>query len=96
MARVRQMAADGVLAETARLVEQGIDPSHRSMSAHGYVHWAAHLRGDATLEEAIQATAKDVRAYSRRQMTWFRRDPDIRWVDPLAVDPLSALEHAIA
>ena len=96
MARVRQMAADGVLAETARLVEQGIDPSHPSMSAHGYVHWAAHLRGDATLEDAIQATAKDVRAYSRRQMTWFRRDPDIRWVDPLAVDPLSALEHAIA
>ena len=96
MARVRQMAADGVLAETAWLVERGIDPSRPSMSAHGYVHWAAHLRGDTTLEEAIQATAKDVRAYSRRQMTWFRRDPDIRWVDPLAVDPLSALEHAIA
>ena len=95
-ARVRQMAADGVLAETARLVERGIDPRLPSMSAHGYVHWAAHLRGDATLEQAIQATAKDVRAYSRRQMTWFRRDPDIRWVDPLAVDPLSALEQAIA
>ncbi len=96
MARVRQMAANGVLAETARLVERGIDPSLPSMSAHGYVHWAAHLRGDASLEDAIQATAKDVRAYSRRQMTWFRRDPDIRWVDPLEVDPLSALEHAIA
>lgn len=95
-ARVRQMVAEGVLAETAGLMERGIDPTLPSMSAHGYVHWAAHLRGAATLDEAIEATAKDVRAYSRRQMTWFRRDPQIRWVDPLAVDPLTALEHATA
>ena len=92
--RVRQMIEAGVLVETASLLERGIDPTLPSMSAHGYVHWAAHLRGDVTLEAAIQATAKDVRAYSRRQMTWFRRDPDIRWVDPVATDPLSLLEQA--
>jgi tRNA dimethylallyltransferase len=62
------------------------------MSGHGYVHWAAHLRGELTLEAAIAATRKDVRAYSRRQTTWFRRDPDIRWVDPTATDPLPLLE----
>jgi tRNA dimethylallyltransferase len=94
--RVRQMVGDGVLAETAALVARGIDPSLPSMSAHGYVHWAAHLRGALTLDGAIEATAKDVRAYSRRQMTWFRRDPDIRWVDPLATDPLELLEHTPA
>ena len=93
IARVRQMVVDGVLTETARLVERGIDPTLPSMSGHGYVHWAAHLRGAVTLEAAIQATAKDVRAYSRRQMTWFRRDPGIQWVDPLATDPLSLLGH---
>lgn len=92
-ARVRQMVVDGVLTETARLVERGTDPTLPSMSGHGYVHWAAHLRGELTLEAAIQATAKDVRAYSRRQMTWFRRDPDVRWVDPLVTDPLSLLDH---
>ena len=92
--RVHQMVDAGVLGETARLVERGVDPSLPSMSAHGYVHWAAHLRGDVSLDAAIQATAKDVRAYSRRQMTWFRRDPDIRWVDPLTTDPLSLLEQA--
>ena len=96
MARVRQMVADGVLAETARLIEGGVDPTLPSMSAHGYVHWAAHLRAELTIEAAIEATARDVRAYSRRQMTWFRRDPEIRWVDPLAVDPLSVLEPANA
>jgi len=96
LARVRQMVADGVLQETARLVDRGVDPTLPSMSAHGYVHWAAHLRAELTIEAAIEATAKDVRAYSRRQMTWFRRDPEIRWVDPLAVDPLSVLGPAQA
>lgn len=95
-ARVGQMVEDGVLAETARLVARGIDPTLPSMSAHGYVHWAAHLRGETSLEAAVTSTVKDVRAYSRRQMTWFRRDPGIRWIDPLAADPLALLEDPAA
>jgi tRNA dimethylallyltransferase len=91
-ARVRQMVDEGVLEETRRLVDAGVDPRLPSMTGHGYVHWAAHLRGETTLEAAIAATAKDVRSYSRRQMTWFRRDPDIQWVDPTAVDALPLLE----
>jgi tRNA dimethylallyltransferase len=94
--RVRQMVDAGVLAETARILGRGIDPTLPSMSAHGYVHWSAHLRGELTLAAAIEATASDVRAYSRRQMTWFRRDPEIRWVDPLTTDPVALLEHAAA
>jgi len=92
-ARVRQMVADGVLEETRRLIDRGLDPGLPSMSGHGYVHWAAHLRGELGLDAAIAATAKDVRAYSRRQMTWFRRDPEIRWVDPTAIDPLTLLDE---
>ena len=91
-ARVRRMVDDGVLDETRRLLERGVDERLPSMSGHGYVHWIAHLRGALTLDAAIAATTKDVRAYSRRQMTWFRRDPEIRWVDPTATDPLAALE----
>jgi len=95
-ARVRQMVDDGVLEETQRLVDARLDQRLPSMSGHGYVHWAAHLRGEVGLDAAIAATAKDVRAYSRRQMTWFRRDPDIRWVDPTASDPLTLLEEVPA
>ncbi len=94
-ARVRRMVDAGVLDETRRLMDAGIDPRLPSMSGHGYVHWTAHLRGDITLEAAVAATSKDVRAYSRRQMTWFRRDPEIRWIDPTAGDPL-ALIGAVA
>jgi len=92
-ARARRMVDEGVLAETRRLLDAGVDRRLPSMSGHGYVHWAAHLRGETTLEAAIAATTKDVRAYSRRQMTWFRRDPQLRWVDPTVTDPLALLEE---
>jgi tRNA dimethylallyltransferase len=95
-ARVRQMVDDGVLEETRRLLGRGLDGRLPSMSGHGYAHWAAHLRGELALEAAIAATAKDVRAYSRRQMTWFRRDPDVRWIDPTTTDPLPLLEQVAA
>ena len=94
--RVREMVDAGVLEETRVLVARGIDPRLPSMSAHGYVHWAAHLRGDVDLETAIALTARDVRAYSRRQMTWFRRDAAIRWFDPTVTDPLEDIVVAAA
>ena len=94
--RVREMVAGGVLDETRALIGRGVDPGLPSMSAHGYVHWAAHLRREIDLETAISLTARDVRAYSRRQMTWFRRDTDIRWFDPTVTDPLPDIVEAAA
>lgn len=94
--RVRAMVDAGVLDETRALVARGVDPRLPSMSAHGYVHWAAHLRGEIDLETAVALTSRDVRAYSRRQMTWFRRDPAIRWFDPTATDPLEDIVAAAA
>ena len=94
--RVRDMVAQGVLDEARSLVARGIDPRLPSMSAHGYVHWAALLRGEIDLETAIARTARDVRAYSRRQMTWFRRDAAIRWFDPTTTDPLAEIVEAAA
>jgi len=94
--RVRVMIEEGVLDETRALVTRGVDPRLPSMSAHGYVHWAAHLRGEIDLESAIALTARDVRAYSRRQMTWFLRDPAIRWFDPTVSDPLEDIVEAAA
>jgi tRNA dimethylallyltransferase len=94
--RVRAMVEDGVLEESRAVVARGVDPRSPSMSAHGYVHWAAFLRREIDLETAIALTARDVRAYSRRQMTWFRRDPAIRWFDPTVSDPLEDIVQAAA
>jgi tRNA dimethylallyltransferase len=89
-ARVRHMVDAGVLEETGSLLARGLDPSLPSLSGHGYVHWSRHLGGALTLDDAIALTIRDTRRYSRRQMTWFRRDSAIRWVDPTAEDPLPA------
>jgi tRNA dimethylallyltransferase len=94
--RVREMVREGVLDEARALVARGVDPRLPSMSAHGYIYWAAHLRGEIDLETATALTARDVRAYSRRQMTWFRRDAAIRWFDPTATDPLPEIVAAAA
>ena len=42
-----------------------------------------------TIERAVALTIRDTKAYSRRQMTWFRRDPSVRWIDPASVDPVA-------
>lgn len=92
--RVRRMVADGVLEETRTLVARGLDPTLPSMTGHGYVHWAAHLRGERTLDEAIALTVRDTRRYSRRQMTWFRRDASITWIDPTVEDAVASVVGA--
>ncbi|MDP9264620.1 MAG: tRNA (adenosine(37)-N6)-dimethylallyltransferase MiaA [Chloroflexota bacterium] len=94
--RVRGMVDAGVVDETAMLLARGLDPRLPSMSAHGYIHWAAHLRGEMDLGEAIAATARDTAAYARRQMTWFRRDAGVRWLDPTTADPLDVIREALA
>ncbi len=94
--RVRAMLDQGVLAEARRLMDRGIDPRLPSMSAHGYVHWTAHLRGEIDRERAVALTVRDTKAYSRRQMTWFRRDAQVRWCDPVTVDPVAFAAAALA
>lgn len=88
-ARVRDMVARGVVEETARLLHAGVDPSLPSMSGHGYPHWARHLSGEIDIETAIRLTVGDTKAYSKRQVTWFRKDPKIRWYDAEMSDPLA-------
>jgi len=89
-ARVRHMVEAGVLDETRALLARGLDPTLPSLTAHGYVHWARHLGGAVALDDAVALTIRDTRRYSRRQMTWFRRDSAIRWIDPTVEDPLPA------
>ena len=94
--RVRAMLDQGVLAEARRLLDSRIDPRLPSMSAHGYVHWMSHLRGEIDRAGAVALTVRDTRAYSRRQMTWFRRDAQVRWCDPVTVDPVAFSTAALA
>ncbi len=79
--RVRQMIARGMMDEVKRLLATGYDESLPAMGGIGYRQFAAALRGRLALEEAARLMIRDTVRYAKRQMTWFARDPEIRWID---------------
>jgi len=91
-ARVRAMLDDGWIDEVRSLVDAGFGGWLTSTQAIGYAELARHLRGEMTLEHAVEATVKRTTNLARRQMAWFRRDPRIRWFDVDERGPMSAFE----
>ena len=79
-ARVEEMAAAGLFEEAARLLEAGLSPDSTAMQAIGYKESVDYLEGRCTEAEAIDAIQRASRRYAKRQLTWLRRDPDIRWI----------------
>lgn len=79
--RAEQMFASGLLDETRALLDRGLDPSLLALTGHGYAEAARVLAGEWGLEQALESTARRVRRYARRQMSWFRRDRRIVWLD---------------
>lgn len=83
-ARVDQMVEEGLYEEVKGLLADGIPRSATSMQALGYKEMADHICGDCPLEEAIYLIKRDTRHFAKRQMTWFRRERDVTWVDRTA------------
>jgi tRNA dimethylallyltransferase len=79
--RAAAMFHGGLLEETRVLLQRGLEPSLPALTGHGYAEAARHLAGEWSLEEAIAATARRVRRYTRRQLSWFRRDRRVVWLD---------------
>lgn len=79
--RVRQMFEQGLLDEVLRLSRSGVSPECKGFEALGYRYAISVVQGGMELEEAVKLTQRDTRRYARRQLTWFRREPDIRWIE---------------
>jgi tRNA dimethylallyltransferase len=79
--RAAAMFGGGILDETQALLERDLDPATPALTGHGYAEAARHLAGEWSLEQAVESTARRVRRYARRQMSWFRRDKRIVWLD---------------
>jgi tRNA dimethylallyltransferase len=79
--RAAAMFHGRLLEETRALLERGFAPELPALTGHGYAEAARHLAGEWSLEEAIAVTARRVRRYTRRQLSWFRRDRRIVWLD---------------
>lgn len=91
-ARIHAMLAAGLVEEAEALVAAGYEWSLPSMSSLGYRELGAYLRGEATLDEAVARLKLDTHAYIRRQLSWFRADTRIRWLDAaLPVDALARM-----
>lgn len=76
-ARLGLMVEHGALDEVRAMETRGLDPSLPALKAVGYRELAGHLRGETTLDEALDAARQETRRYAKRQMTWFRNQtPD--------------------
>ena len=80
--RFDAMVGEGLVEEVRGLMARGHSPERPPLSTIGYKQIAAHLRGEMTLADAIALAKRDSRRLAKRQLTWFRREPDIVWLDP--------------
>ena len=79
-ARVDQMAADGLEREVRELLSSGLSPRCTAMQAIGYKEFVAAVEGDMTWREAEELVKLRSRQYAKRQLTWFRRNPEAHWL----------------
>lgn len=97
-ARFETMVTSGAVDEVAGLVARNLDPDLPAMKAVGVREIADYIRGDASLEEAVNAAKRETRRYAKRQLTWMRgqmggwprltaEDADAQWRQFLALEP---------
>ncbi len=84
--RVEQMVAAGLVEEVQRLKEMGCTKDMVSMQGLGYKEILRYLEGELTLEEAIYLIKRDTRHFAKRQLTWFRREKEVIWVEKSEID----------
>ena len=78
--RVDKMLEAGLIREIRELLSSGISQKCTAMQAIGYKEFLSALNGECTIEEAAQQVKQASRHYAKRQLTWFRRNPNMRWL----------------
>jgi tRNA dimethylallyltransferase len=79
--RVDHMLKAGFVDEVRRLVARGYGEAPVVKASLGYREMLCHLRGDISLGEATALIKRNTRSFAKRQMTWFRKEPDVVWLD---------------
>lgn len=89
--RIDSMIEQGLVDEVRRLKASGCTGSMVSMQGLGYKEILNYLEGNCTLEEAVYVLKRDTRHFAKRQLTWFRRERDVIWLDRSAFPDEEAL-----
>ena len=79
--RIDEMLAEGLVDEVKHLQESGCHRGMVSMQGLGYKEILAYLDGECSLEEAVYTLKRDTRHFAKRQLTWFRREGEVTWID---------------
>ncbi len=80
--RVDLMVEEGLLDEVRGLLARGYHRGLKSMGSIGYRHMVEHLEDGVSWEETIRLLKRDTRRFAKRQLTWFRADSEMVWLDP--------------
>lgn len=79
--RIDKMIEDGLIDEVKALLKEGVDRNSVSMQGLGYKEIAAYLAGEISFENAVYILKRDTRHFAKRQLTWFRREKDVNFVE---------------
>lgn len=79
--RVDEMVTEGLVEEVRKLKDMGYDRSYVSMQGLGYKEILSYLEGEISLEEAVYIIKRDTRHFAKRQITWFKREKEVIWVN---------------
>lgn len=93
--RVDMMIQEGLVDEVRHLVEMGCKRDSTAMQGLGYKEIISYLMGETTLAEAVAIIKRDTRHFAKRQLTWFRRERDVIWIekDKFAYDDEKMLNY---
>jgi len=78
--------AAGLVEEVRCLLSRNVPASSNALGAHGYRRVVEFLQGRRDLVSAIEQTKLDIRHYAKRQLTWFRHEPDVEWFEGFGED----------
>jgi len=92
-ARIDWQLAHGLIEETQQLLAQGYQRTSAAMKGLGYRQVAEHLAGEYDAAEMVRRFKRDTRHFSKRQMTWFRKEPGIQW---LTIEESESVQHTAA
>lgn len=91
--RADQMFAGGLVEEVEALLKSGVPPTAKAFQAHGYRRVVEYLQGKRTRDEALNQMKLDTRHYAKRQLSWWRSQAGVKWIDRFGNDQ-EALEEA--
>lgn len=93
--RVDEMIENGLVDEVKNILAMGYSKEMNSLNTVGYKEIISHLSGEISLERAVELIKRNTRRFAKRQLTWFKKDRRINWIDINSVEDLQKAKRLI-